>query len=390
MGNQEKKILFFHQGRMKDINGSIYRGLSKIFPQTEVRSVDINEILKARPWIIAINLAIACCVYGKDMIMRKRDLDESFFGTKYIFRKISKLAHHLHKKQPAVFSFQTWSMFDFSAPGTPHFVYTDHTYRSCKEYPAYGKNVWAPTRRDWTVMLEEDIYKHAKCIFTWSYNVKKTLTKDYTIPAEKVLCAGVGTNVPLEKLCQISTALVRYKKQRVIFIGSDWERKGGPELVEAFRRVVKVHKNARLTIVGCAPEIDKSFVEVIGSVNLDEVLGYLANSSIFCMPTKIEPFGIVFIEALASGLPVVALNLGAAPDFVINGQTGATVEYGDIDGLANALINLLDDPEKCLQYGQNGRKLVQEKYNWDKVFKKIGDKIFETIQHKELLNKLNQ
>lgn len=361
-----------------------------MFPDADVVAVDINKMLKARPWIIAINLVIACWVYGKDMILRKRDLDESFFGTGYIFRKISELAQIVHKKQPAIFSFQTWSMFDFSAPGTPHFVYTDHTYRSCKDYPVYGKHIWAPIRRESAVTLEEDIYEHAACIFTRSTNITRTLIKDYAIPPEKVLCAGAGTNVPLEKLCKIPITLDRYKSQRVIFIGCDWDRKGGPELVEAFHKVVKVHRNTRLIIVGCTPEIDEPFAEVIGSVSLDEVLGYLADSSIFCMPTKIEPFGIVFIEALASGLPVVALNLGSAPDFVINGKTGALVEYGDIDGLAHALINLLDDPEKCRQYGENGRKLVQEKYNWEVVFNKIHDKIFETIQDKELLIQVRQ
>ncbi len=372
-----KRIIFFHQGRLSDINGSVYRGLRAEFPEAEVHLVDINKLLKAKPWIIAINMVVAFWVYGWDMIRRKRDLDESFFGTKYIFRKISKLAHKVHRQWPADFSFQTLSMFDFSAPGTPHFVYTDHTYRSCKEYPVYGKAIWAPIRRDWTVKLEESIYANAACIFTRSQNVTEALIHKYSVLHEKILCVGAGTNVDYEKLCQIPITLDRYQSKKIVIVGRRWELKGGPELVAAFRRVLKKHKDAKLTIVGCNPPVKEASIEVVGRVPLDHVLGQLSRSAIYCMPTKMEPFGIAFLEALVAGLPVVALRLGAAPDFVIPGETGELVEHGDIEGLARALINLLDNPEKCREYARNGRALVQEKYNWDKVFEKIGSRIFE-------------
>lgn len=378
-----KKILFFHQGRLSNINGSVYRGLCKQFPEAEVRLVDINKLLKARPWIIAINLVVAFGVYGWDMIRRKRDLDGSFFGTGYIFRKIAKLAHQVHKQWPADFSFQTWSMFDLSTPGTPHFVYTDHTYRSRKEYPDYGKEIWAAIHRDWAIILEESIYENASCIFTQSQNVTKTMTQEYDIPTDKILCVGGGPNVGYERLCQIPIVLDRYRSKRVLFVGVNWERKGGPELVAAFRRVLKVHKDAKLTIVGCNPPIKEASIEVVGPVPLDHVLGYLSRSAIYCMPTKLDPFPKVFLEALVAGLPVVALRLGAAPDFVINGRTGELVEHGDIEGLAQALISLLEDPEKCQTYGRNGRALVQEKYNWDKVFEKIGDRILEIAEDRK-------
>jgi glycosyltransferase involved in cell wall biosynthesis len=364
---------------MSDISGSVYRGLCKQFPDKEVIAIDINKQLKKRPWIIAINLIIASWVYGWDMICGKRDLDESFFGTKYIFKVIKKISILVHKQYPADFSFQTGSMFDYSISGIPHFVYTDHTYKSCQDYPDYGKEKWAPVRRDWIVALEDSIYKNAAYIFTRSSNVTEALIHKYSIPKDKVFCVGVGTNVQLEKLCRIPILLDRYQSKRIVIVGRRWELKGGPELIEAFKQVLKVHNDAILTIVGSNPSIDEQSVEVAGSVPLDKVLKCLEQSSIYCMPTKMEPFGVAFIEALAAGLPVVALRLGAAPDFVIPGKTGDLVEHGDIDGLAKVLIRLLDDPEKCRQYGENGRKLVQEKYNWDIVFQKIKDKINEII-----------
>jgi glycosyltransferase involved in cell wall biosynthesis len=374
-----RRILFFHQGRWSDFNESIYRGLRARFSEAEIRCVDINALLKARPWIIALNLLTAFWVYGWDMVRRRRDLDESFFGTRYIFRKIQGLARDVHRQWPANFSFQTWSMFDFSGPGTPHFVYTDHTYESCREYPDYGKATWAPVRPDWAIALERGIYANASSIFTWSHNVTATLLRAYDIPKQKVLCVGVGTNVPLDQLCQIPIVPDRYCSRRVVFVGRDWERKGGPELLAAFRHVLAVHKDARLTILGCNPCVKEEAVEVVGPVPLDRVLRYLAQSSVFCMPTRIEPFGIAFLEALAAGLPVVALRQGAAPDFVILGKTGALVEQGDIEGLARTLTDLLSDPRRCQEYGKNARNLVLERYNWDRVFRKMGNRILEIV-----------
>jgi glycosyltransferase involved in cell wall biosynthesis len=102
---------------------------------------------------------------------------------------------------------------------------------------------------------------------------------------------------------------------------------------------------------------------------------YYCRASIFCLPTRLEPFGIVFLEAFAHKLPVVATRIGAIPDFVIPGESGYLVEPGEIDGLAQALNQLLGDPEKCRTWGRKGYEIVQENYTWEKV----GQRLHETI-----------
>ena len=93
------------------------------------------------------------------------------------------------------------------------------------------------------------------------------------------------------------------------------------------------------------------------------------------MPTKREPFGIVFIEAMAHRLPVVGTRLGAIPDFVRVDETGYLVDTGAVDDLARALIRLLDDPERCRRFGEAGRRLALERYTWDRV----GDALYTAI-----------
>jgi glycosyltransferase involved in cell wall biosynthesis len=70
---------------------------------------------------------------------------------------------------------------------------------------------------------------------------------------------------------------------------------------------------------------------------------------------------------MAAGLPVIALRLGAAPDFVIDGETGITVRPDDVAALADAMCRLLDNPEECHRLGGNGRRLVMARYTWDHV-----------------------
>lgn len=131
--------------------------------------------------------------------------------------------------------------------------------------------------------------------------------------------------------------------------------------------MLTVHPDAHLTIVGCSPQVNTPNCEVIGRVPLNEISYYYRRASIFCLPTKLEPFGIVFIEALSYQLPVVGTCIGAIPDFISQGENGYMVQPGQVSELAQALINLLDDPEKCRRFGERGRVIAQDKYTWHKV-----------------------
>ena len=152
-----------------------------------------------------------------------------------------------------------------------------------------------------------------------------------------------------------------------IFVGMDWERKGGPELVEAFKKVLTVHPDARLIIVGCSPQITVPNCDVVGRIPSREVHTYYNASAVFCLPTILEPFGLVFIEAMSHRLPVVGTNIGAIPDFVVEGHNGHLVSPRDSSSLADALIDLVGNPEKCRRFGEAGRRIAAERYNWKAV-----------------------
>ena len=69
------------------------------------------------------------------------------------------------------------------------------------------------------------------------------------------------------------------------------------EMVEAFRRVLQTHPDARLAVVGCSPSVNVPNCEIVGRVPVDKVAGYYPRASVRCLPSRLEPFGIVCIEA---------------------------------------------------------------------------------------------
>jgi glycosyltransferase involved in cell wall biosynthesis len=115
-------------------------------------------------------------------------------------------------------------------------------------------------------------------------------------------------------------------------------------------------------------------------VPLEKVSYHYERASIFCLPSRLEPFGLAFLEAFAHGLPVVATDVGAIPDFVLDGKTGYLVKPDDVERLSEILIELLGNPEKCQTLGENGRSLILEKYNWGKVGAEIARNITATVK----------
>jgi glycosyltransferase involved in cell wall biosynthesis len=178
----------------------------------------------------------------------------------------------------------------------------------------------------------------------------------------------------------------RYAAKRILFIGLRWEVKGGPQLVEAFRRVLEVHPDASLTIVGCSAAVDVPNCRVVGVVPVEDLPAYYQQASIFCVPSIRESFASVFIEAFSYGLPVVTSDFGAMPEFVLDGETGYRVTCGDIAALAERLIALLDDAGLARRLGEGGYALTEERYNWESTGTRIRHHIERRLSHSEELS----
>ena len=170
-------------------------------------------------------------------------------------------------------------------------------------------------------------------------------------------------------------------KTNIIFVGRLEKRKGLRYLLEAYGRLKWDNPNIRLLVVGPGNP-DKDSYHVLGSQNLQDVefLGrvpyddlprYYASADIFCSPaTGGESFGIVLLEAMAAGRPVVASDIEGYRGVMQDGEQGLLFHNKNVESLAHQLQTLIRDPESRGAMGQRGRAAA-EGYRWEVVASRV-------------------
>ena len=106
-------------------------------------------------------------------------------------------------------------------------------------------------------------------------------------------------------------------------------------------------------------------VEFLGALPHNEVMEYMAAADVFSLPSWREGFGVVYLEAMAHGKPVIACEGEGIADVVDHGKTGLLVKPKDVESLAQAMDFLLSDPEQAQEIGERAQKLVVENYTWE-------------------------
>ena len=116
------------------------------------------------------------------------------------------------------------------------------------------------------------------------------------------------------------------------------------------------------------PTASWPWLKRLGPLPLSDRPDFFAAIDVFSMPSRTDSYGIVFLEAWANALPVVAAAAGGVPDVVRHGEAGLLVPFGDLDRLSEALGGLVDDPIRARALGEVGKRLVERGYTWDDRF----------------------
>ncbi|MDJ0461359.1 glycosyltransferase family 4 protein [Streptomyces sp. H27-C3] len=166
-------------------------------------------------------------------------------------------------------------------------------------------------------------------------------------------------------------------------------RKGQDTLILAMPRILRAVPDAVLLIVGGGPYAEQlsklaaetgvtDSVRFAGPVPWAELPAHYGAGDVFAMPCRtrrggldVEGLGIVYLEASATGLPVVAGDSGGAPDAVLDGETGWVVRGGSAEESADRVVTLLQDPALRRRMGERGREWVEEKWRWDLLAGKL-------------------
>ena len=317
---------------------SIERMLRGSFPEFAMTCLSTTALIKKhRRWWLP-NSRFLLREYGARLARRTIGLKPAYLQTSYIVRRLREHMREVLDPTRYAFSLQIQSLYDTAVPGIPHYIYTDHTHLSNLSSEYFDRRL---LRSDAWIELERGAYHHSRCVFTRSSNVTHDLITQYGLPAAQVECVYAGSNVRATTPRLRASDPESVGQRRVLFVGSDWERKGGPVLATAFEEVLRVVPAARLTIAGASPKLHLANCDLLGLLPLEQLSRHYANAAVFCLPTRLEPFGIAFLEAMAHRLPVIGARIGAIPDMVIHGVNGYLVEPGDPQQLAKVLIDCL-------------------------------------------------
>jgi phosphatidylinositol alpha-mannosyltransferase len=172
------------------------------------------------------------------------------------------------------------------------------------------------------------------------------------------------------------------------FLGRyDEPRKGLPVLLEAMRTVVRRHPGAQLLIAGRGDPAEaraligedlRASVALLGELTEEDKAAFLRSVDVYCAPNLLgESFGVVLIEALAAGAPIVASDLDAFARVLEGGQAGVLVRRGDAGALGRALCELLADSERRAALTARGA-VVAASYDWDVLARRILA-VYETV-----------
>lgn len=195
------------------------------------------------------------------------------------------------------------------------------------------------------------------------------------IPNGVDLGAGVGGSGSRQGApTHFTSAEGRPDRPYMLAVGRIVEKKGFDLLLAAFAAVDERHRVADLVIGGQGEALDElrrtaaalgvaERVHFVGRLSREAVAEAMAGAELFVMPSRLEPFGIVLLEAWRAGAPVVATNIGGPPEFVQDGNDGVLVDPFDTTSFAHTLEDLLLDPDRRKQIGEAGRVRVRE-FDW--------------------------
>ncbi|MGW2321749.1 glycogen synthase [Streptomyces sp. NPDC001680] len=321
-------------------------------------------VVRHRPWSVldgandalrtfSVDLAVAAALEGRELV--------------HSHTWYANLAGHLAKLQY----------------GIPHVV-TAHSLEPLRPWKAeqlgggYALSSWA----------ERTAIETADAVIAVSGAMREDILACYpALDPAAVHIVHNGIDTRLYRPDHGTDALTRHgidpDRPYVLFVGRITRQKGVPHLLRAVR---DIDPGAQVVLCAGAPdtaEIDREFRDLFEELSRaragvfwipqmlprPEVVQLLTRAAVFVCPSVYEPLGIVNLEAMACGTPVVASRVGGIPEVVDDGRTGLLVDTGDSfeAGLARALDAVLGDPVAARRMGRAGRERAAREFGWDTV-----------------------
>lgn len=262
---------------------------------------------------------------------------------------------------------------DFGSFTVPSFLYQDLNYDVLSTQLAVGggsvpgfegvSRAVIDRRRE----RQRAVYESSAGIFAMSHWFADVLVRHSGVPAGKVHVVGAGIHTPPGPPRSPRDAAAR---TRLLFIGRDFERKGGAQVVEATQMLRNSGLPVTLAVAGPLrwplPGDPPSWVDHRGDLSTAEVSRLLVESDLLVLPSRFEAFGIAFAEALAHGLPCIGRRAFAMPELIDDARTGRLIDSNDPQILADAISSVLRDDAIYATCAAEA-DVVAARWSWNRV-----------------------
>lgn len=264
---------------------------------------------------------------------------------------------------------------------------------------------------EWLTQLDHKMIEKRLCKANLVLGCSEYITEVIrrTFPERAKSCKTIFNGADVHHFVSSNDREPKIKKTKnLLFVGRVSPEKGVHVLLDAFKNVLGHHPDAHLKIVG--PQVsaplefilpfnkDSKFkdlaslysgsyrsrlrdqlpsnlasqVSFIGNVPHSQLINYCQDADVFIFPSVWdEPFGIPIVEAMATGVPVIATRVGGITEIVEEGKTGLLVERGEVTALADAILSLLSDKAGRKSMGKAGRQRAIELFSWERIVENL-------------------
>ena len=240
----------------------------------------------------------------------------------------------------------------------------------------------ARARLTFESFLEARHARGADLVVATSAHSARRIREDYGVVASRIVIVPEPIDLARWNAALARAAPPHRIPGRVLCVAHLYPRKNVSTLLDALARLPF---DVRLRLVGTGPELAvltrraealgvAARVDFLGHLSFEALANEYRSASLFCLPSRQEGFGIVFLEAMAAGLPIVASRAAAIPETVADGICGTLVEPGDAPALAGAIAALFADPVEARRLGEGGRDRVRA-YDAPRVARRFAEAI---------------
>ena len=221
--------------------------------------------------------------------------------------------------------------------------------------------------------------ERAERVIAVSAQMRADILAHFRVDPDRVVVIHNGVDADAFARTERRDALARHgvRPPYALFVGRISEQKGIFGLLEA---ADALPEGVELVLCASSPDTPELQARLAAAVvgrprirwinamlPVEEVVQLYSHAAVFVCPSIYEPFGLINLEAMACGTPVVASRVGGIPEVVVDGETGLLVEPGDPAALAAALRRVLDDPARAARMGEAGRRRVEAHFSWDRI-----------------------